>query len=216
MRRRFFTLLAATLSVGLGLGGCAQTANTLVFGTNTSFGLSVGADVASSPGITVGYKRQEAVVLPLAAATEVTDAATHSCTGTIGTLPNSCFLQGRGGTDDTDSYSVLASFGAAKSGAAAVSTDEESIGAAEAAGEALNVGRASMREKIAAAIASKPGDISALLISIDQQALTGKVFQNACSGKTGPECAEIIKTGDGFDGLPLKKMQGALAAATAG
>ena len=90
--------------------------NTLVFGTNTSFGVKVGADATSTPGITVGYSRQEAVVIPVVANTADNGTVLAPCPqivtpGTVkADLPDNCRLIANDGTD-TDTLSVLASFG---------------------------------------------------------------------------------------------------------
>ena len=101
----------------------------MVFGTNTSVGLKVGTDVAQVPGIQVGYNRQEAVILPLVAnvnettATGVNNARLNRLVpcdvgapviveGDDDGFPvHPCLLVATRG-DATDSYSVLASFGA--------------------------------------------------------------------------------------------------------
>jgi hypothetical protein len=122
MRRRLYTLLAATLSMGL--GGCAQMtrhSNTLVFGTNTSVGISVGVEATNTPGITVGYKRQEAVIMPLVANTSDDGKIMKPCVQLTnsGDLPENCLLRGKGRDQDgklRDTYSVFASFGAKFSG----------------------------------------------------------------------------------------------------
>lgn len=122
MYRRFLALVA----VGGSLTACAQMprhSNTLVFGTNTSFGLSVTAEATNTPGITVGYKRQEGVIVPLVANTTDNGKTMGPCGLTSSSpggqsadrLAGSCLLQGRSPTPDgsaRDSYSVLASFGA--------------------------------------------------------------------------------------------------------
>ncbi|PLR28426.1 hypothetical protein SGCZBJ_02980 [Caulobacter zeae] len=58
--------LAVLLAVGLGLSACAHN-DVLVFGTDTKLGLDVetGAAQGASPSVTIGYKRQEAVWMPL-------------------------------------------------------------------------------------------------------------------------------------------------------
>ena len=123
MYRRFLALIA----VGGSLTACAQMtrhSNTLVFGTNTSFGLSVSAEATNTPGITVGYKRQEAVIMPLVANTVDNGRTLGPCPMTPPTSVSrsgidptgSCLLQGTepvaGDSDARDTYSVLASFGA--------------------------------------------------------------------------------------------------------
>jgi hypothetical protein len=114
---------AAALTLIAGAGACTTPhhSNALIFGTNTAFGLQVGTDATAAPSINVGYRRQEAVFMPLVA------TASYGADGTpvpciIG--PNQqrggvpvnqatppCFLVGRH-EGAIDSYSVLASFGA--------------------------------------------------------------------------------------------------------
>ena len=90
--------------------------NTLVFGTNTSFGVKVGADATSTPGITVGYSRQEAVIIPVVANTADSGEVQMPCPQIVapGTakadLPDNCRLIANAGTD-RDTFSVLANFG---------------------------------------------------------------------------------------------------------
>lgn len=119
MHSRFFRI-AFTALTATGLSGCVQMtrhSNTLVFGTNTSFGVKVGADATSTPGITVGYSRQEAVVMPLVANTANVGELQAPCPQVVapGTstaaLSEVCVLRGKDGADVTDAYSVLASFG---------------------------------------------------------------------------------------------------------
>lgn len=121
----------------LSLGGCMQMtrhSNTLVFGTNTSFGVVVGTDATSTPSIAVGYKRQEAVVMPLVANVKSVASGSESVlepcligpaaddahgalppAGTAATHP--CLLVGRDKDGSLDAYSVLASFGTRYNGA---------------------------------------------------------------------------------------------------
>lgn len=129
MRRRFYAQFAS-LILPLFAGGCVQAtrhSNTMVFGTNTSFGIKVGTDPTQVPSIVVGYSRQEAVVVPLVANVDET-TGTGSTGGPLNRL-RPCNLTtpvvATGGTfavhpcslvavngKAMDSYSVLASFGA--------------------------------------------------------------------------------------------------------
>lgn len=64
--------LACSAALVLALSGCVQAtrhSNAIVFGTNTSLGVNVGAGSTSVPGINIGYNRQEAVFMPLLANT---------------------------------------------------------------------------------------------------------------------------------------------------
>ena len=51
------------------MSGCSTPdhTNTLIFGTNTKVGLDVSCETTGVPSISVGYKRQEAVWMPLLA-----------------------------------------------------------------------------------------------------------------------------------------------------
>lgn len=92
------------------VSGCAtpRHSNTLIFATNTKFALDVSADPSGSPSITAGYKRQEAVWMPLLANKDE-KGSPASC------MNETCLFRGKAGTD-MDTYSVLASFGAKFSG----------------------------------------------------------------------------------------------------
>ena len=108
------TFIAATLQ------GCANAShnNVLLFGTDTKFGVDVSTEATQggAPEITVGYKRREAVWMPLV----VND---QNCTGAQGQTGDpacttstrsgdSALFTGEGGDDSKDAYSVFASFGA--------------------------------------------------------------------------------------------------------
>jgi hypothetical protein len=88
----------------------------MIFGTNTVFGIDAGQNASGVPAVTVGYKRQEAVVMPLVANMDDDGAVQKPCrvvdtlTAGVDTL-HPCLLVGRKG-DAVDTYSVLASFGA--------------------------------------------------------------------------------------------------------
>ena len=138
--------LAAALSIALAAGGCVQAtrhSNTMVFGTNTSIGVKIGASAASIPEVQLGYARQEAVIMPLV-------ANTRSETGSYGDdLLQPCDLTGSvevtGGGQFAvhpcslvaingkalDTYSVLASFGAKIKGSASAQNGEAGIGLAQ-------------------------------------------------------------------------------------
>jgi hypothetical protein len=83
----------------------------MVFGTNTKVALDVSQDATSGVGVTLGYKRQEAVWMPLLpnqAPTAGGGALQPSpCTSST-TCPK---FEGVDSTERTDTYSVLASFG---------------------------------------------------------------------------------------------------------
>lgn len=112
--------LIAGLAVAAAMTGCAtpRHTNTLIFATNTKFAIDVAQDPTGTPSLTIGYKRQEGVWMPLLANTY--DAASGkliptTCTSdTCRTFVGSD--QGAKGTYDT--YSVLATFGGSASGSA--------------------------------------------------------------------------------------------------
>lgn len=126
---KFWNLASSfTLAVCAALAGCKHLPHNdvLIFGTETNFGVSVGVDSASTqtPSITIGYKRREAVWMPLLVNGQ------HSVpicgTGVINRKPPTCTeppnpngLDGpkyvgeatRNNASEHDTYSVFASFG---------------------------------------------------------------------------------------------------------
>lgn len=91
------------------LVGCAtpQHTNTLIFGTNTKLALDISQSPTNLASFTFGYKREEAVWMPLVANV---DKDGKPCD--VSTTKLNCLFQGSDGTSDKDTYSVLASFGA--------------------------------------------------------------------------------------------------------
>jgi hypothetical protein len=88
----------------------------MVFGTNTVFGIEAGQSASGVPAVTVGYKRQEAVIMPLVANAEDDGRLQKPCDLSGGIKlepgrPHPCLLVGSDG-NKIDTYSVLASFGA--------------------------------------------------------------------------------------------------------
>ena len=116
MRDRLVATLALSgVMAGL-LPGCVSNPNAMVFGTNTVLGISAGASATNSPSVTVGYKRQEAVVMPLVANVKMNGEELNACPiDALATGKHPCVLtssesDGKG-ADQTDALSVLASFG---------------------------------------------------------------------------------------------------------
>ncbi len=99
-------------TVLLGCSGTPKHTNTLIFGTNTKLALDVGADPTGLTSVTIGYKRQEAVWMPLLANKGKGDDLEPA----TDCVSNGCLFQGTSGGSDKDAYSVLASFGATFSG----------------------------------------------------------------------------------------------------
>lgn len=100
------------------LTACASMpdhSNTLVFGTETKLAIDVSTSTTSQvPEVTVGYKRTEAVWLPLLANTGKKDERTPA------DCKEDCLYAG---DQDKDTYSVLASFGADFGGEAGLTVD---------------------------------------------------------------------------------------------
>lgn len=107
MRNRLSRLILASAIV-CALAGCgvAEHTNTLLFGTNTKVALDISINPAGgTPDVTLGYKRQEAVWMPLLA----NQGASNPKTPVNCTKPSDCSFVSQ---DGQDAYSVLASFGA--------------------------------------------------------------------------------------------------------
>jgi len=105
-------LCSAMAALCLGaLGACNTTPHNdvLIFGTDTSVGVDVGANATSggTPQISIGYQRKEAVWMPLLA------NARHASN-----QENSGNLYEGQSSGSTDAYSVFASFGAELEGGA--------------------------------------------------------------------------------------------------
>lgn len=99
------------LIAALSLNACNTTPHNdvLIFGTDTSVGVDVGANATSggTPQISIGYQRKEAVWMPLLA------NARHASD-----KQNSGSLYEGQSSGSTDAYSVFASFGAELEGSA--------------------------------------------------------------------------------------------------
>lgn len=106
--------------------GCStpKHSNTLIFGTNTKIALDVSQDPVNGVGVTLGYKRQEAVWMPLLANKESggklvpQDCTSENCKRFVGTSGGG----GAAGPDAEDTYSVLATFQGEAAGEAGTAT----------------------------------------------------------------------------------------------
>ncbi len=236
--------IAFTALMGAGtLSGCAQMtrhSNTLVFGTNTSFGIKVGQDATATPSITVGYSCQEAVVMPLVANTDDDGSTQKPCpkpnlpAGRSPVLDASCILIGKQGPDSSDSYSVMASFGAkfgASSGSSGLGAKGEIAqyfatglaaralasragAAAVSTSDAAIAASEGQAERFAAigdarkAVADQVRGVSVLidfLRKLDHEVGSVTDFQEACSGVVEKTaCAAIIERGGLPAGLSVK------------
>lgn len=109
------------------LSGCRtpKHSDLLIFGTNTQFGVSVAADATSNPSINIGYKRQEVVLMPLyvnAQESKYPPSEIKADATTIGAAKYTG-VEGAPPTK-TDTYSVLAVFGARGEAGASVQNKE--------------------------------------------------------------------------------------------
>lgn len=114
MRNNTARTVASILSslIATGCGSTPEHTNTLLFGTTTKFALDISVNPAGgTPDFTLGFKRHEGVWMPLLA---------NQGTGN-GRQPGTCQNCSFQGNKDTDTYSVLASFGATFGGTAATS-----------------------------------------------------------------------------------------------
>lgn len=121
-RSAIIPVLGLGLAVTASLTGCAMPrhSDTLLFGTNTKIALDISGDPSGRPEITVGYRRQELVWMPLVVNGEHATSFIKN-TGYVG--PAKYWGQDKDNAFDT--YSVLASFGAKFSAEASTSAKAE-------------------------------------------------------------------------------------------
>lgn len=117
---RRFALSAVLINSLFFIDGCAtpRHTNTLIFATNTKVAIDVSQDPTGALGVTLGYKRQEGVWMPLLA-NKAADSSGKNL------IPDACagdacksFIgsSGGAGNEDKDTYSVLATFGGSTGG----------------------------------------------------------------------------------------------------
>jgi hypothetical protein len=114
-------LASTTLVLGSALVfGCTSMpdhSNLLIFGSTTKLAIDVSPDPSGSVGATIGYRRQEVVLMPLLANQGAAGAKTPAtCAGKPEDCPMFVGTESSGAARDT--YSVFASFGAQPSAAA--------------------------------------------------------------------------------------------------
>jgi hypothetical protein len=128
MFSRYAAVMLITLS--LAVAGCQtpRHSNTLIFGTHTKLALDVSAGTTGSPSVTLGYKREEAVWMPLLA-NQSRSGKPATCTAA------DCLFVGQQDADQTqkDTYSVLASFGAKATGNASTTSGGQASGGGQLA-----------------------------------------------------------------------------------
>lgn len=151
-------LLAATT-----LAACdsmPKHTNTMVFGTSTKVALDVSQDPSGTVGITIGYKRQEAVWMPLmpnAAASAPGGSGPAACTKD-GKCPKFAGTQ-RG---ENDTYSVLATFGGTVDAGADAQARTGKAGARIAQFFATGFAARALAERGGAALVNTQADVVAL------------------------------------------------------
>lgn len=126
MHHRVLRLISlSSVAILAGCGTAPQHSNTLIFGTDTKVAFDVSTSVvdAGIPSITLGYKRREAVWMPLLANQKMGKDA-EPCKNSEGDAGGKkkesiegCLFKGKAGEAE-DTYSVLASFGAEFNGSA--------------------------------------------------------------------------------------------------
>lgn len=101
------------LGAAISLVACTSTprhTNVLVFGTNTKVALDVSQDATSGVGVTLGYKRMEAVWMPLLPNQESAKSGDLKPADCANDAACPKFI-GQDAAGQKDTYSVLASFG---------------------------------------------------------------------------------------------------------
>ncbi|WP_262693786.1 hypothetical protein [Kordiimonas aquimaris] len=108
--------VAGVSLMAIGMGACSQVlkhSNTLIFATNTTSGLKIGADEKQLPGIQVGHSRQEVAFVPVLANTGPASGGGDLAPCDAANA-KACKFVGTHDGKSKDSYSTLASFGSKK------------------------------------------------------------------------------------------------------
>lgn len=135
MRQRILAKKLFPVAFAILTGGCSNTprhSNTLIFGTDTKFALDVSQDTTGGVGVTLGYKRHEAVWMPLMANVDSNGTlipatcAEDECRKFQGTTGSAVTAAG---ADAVDTYSVLATFSGSASGGGGGAVSSGSPGA---------------------------------------------------------------------------------------
>lgn len=188
--------------------------NVLLFGTDTKFALDVSTEATQGgmPEITLGYKRREAVWLPLArnnqSCTEPGSVGTDCSTNTDVTAAGLYKSEAQGisptqggSTQERDAYSVFASFGATlDSGAnAGEQNASASVGLAQFFATGIAAQRLGANPSVADALAVKPPDskelVKAQLKAEDAEAEAAQLRLQAALGEEAYK--KSVATGQG-------------------
>jgi hypothetical protein len=150
------------------LGGCSSTpdhTNTLIFGTTTKFALDVSQDPTGAVGVTLGYRRQEAVWMPLLPNTGKKDSREPARCEREADCPKFVGIEGA----DRDTYSVFASFGSEATGGAGGTTPGAQGGVAIAQYFATGLAARMLAERGGAALVNTNADPLAASITAEER-----------------------------------------------
>lgn len=144
----------------LGCGEMPKHRDLLVFGTNTKLALDVSPapETGNIAGVTLGYKRQEFVLMPL-----LVNAADSRFCVTNAQSQKVCDAQsieqakylGSGSNSERDAYSVFASFGATFSGGGATGKNEAQGGLAQFFATGLAAQQLASNPRVSSALSVK-------------------------------------------------------------
>lgn len=181
-RRHTLTLMGAAAT--LLLAGCDMPRHNdvLIFGTDTKVALDLSTDIANAnaPSMTLGYKRREAVWMPLSMGRDAPDPACNivaqDSTCEIVVVDGRKYVAIPESGKGRDSYSVFASFGLKNSvSAGSVSSDLAQFIATGVAAQRL-----AEKESITKALTAKPADVvKAEAADVGNAALLGALSPDA-------------------------------------
>jgi len=204
MYRRYGFLLIASTVLASGWTLTVRHSNTLLFATNTQVALSVGTNATAQPDVTIGYKRQEAVVMPLVAnyaPNPKEPGKLVPCKSPQGPPAPECLIIGKNGTANAqDSYSVLASFGAKFGGRTDGTAPEASVGIAQyfATGVAAQLLAATGGASIISTAAQQPA-------SAERAAVVAAVMDPASAQRSALGAANYDRAVELGDAAGLKR-----------
>jgi hypothetical protein len=146
----------AVLLAAISVSGCVKHNDVLLFGTKTNFGVEISAtpDNGGIPEFIVGYKRREAVFMPLVVNGNDSKLIKDATTATMADIK----YTGKSSAHDRDAYSVFASFGADVAGG----SDGNSVGLAQFFATGIAAQRLGQNPAVAKALSVQPPDSEAL------------------------------------------------------
>ena len=146
----------AVLLAAISVSGCVNHNDVLLFGTKTNFGVEISAtpDNGGIPEFIVGYKRREAVFMPLVVNGNDSKLIKSNTTEKLSDIKYTGSTTGT----DRDAYSVFASFGADVTGG----SDGNSVGLAQFFATGIAAQRLGQNPAVAKALSVQPPDSEAL------------------------------------------------------